>query len=191
MKVLILNGAHAGDSELAALQELLCAELRTRGHPANALVLRDISIAYCLGCFDCWLKTPGVCRTHDAGPGVASEFINSDVVIFLTPVTFGGYSSELKKALDRVMGLVSPFFIRVEGEVHHKERYEQYPRLLAIGLMEEGNPEKETIFHALVHRNAINMHSPWYASRVFYRHHPPEEISEVMRLTLAQMESAA
>lgn len=192
MKILILNGAHAADTELDALQELLCTELRARGHPANALVLRNIPVAYCLGCYDCWLKTPGVCRTRDAGPGIASEFINSDVVFFLTPVTFGGYSSQLKKALDRTVGLIlSPFFTRIDGEVHHQVRYDAYPKLVAIGLMDEGNPEEETIFHTLVHRNAINLHSPWYASRVFYRQHPANEINDVLRLTLAQMESAA
>ena len=103
--------------------------LKRRGHAVQSFQLRDTPIAYCRGCFNCWIKTPGICRTRDAGRYVARAFRASDAVFFLTPVTFGGYSSELKKALDRCIGLVAPFSTRVRGEVHHRRRYAAYPRL--------------------------------------------------------------
>ncbi len=169
MNALILNGTHPGDGELdrvavAVRQELVAVGLRTR-----ALVLHQTPIAYCQGCFECWTKTPGVCKTSDAGREVAAAFIASDLVTFLTPVTFGGYSSELKKALDRIIGLVMPFFMRIDGEMHHRPRYERYPALVALGVLPAPQAEDERIFHTLVQRNAINMHAPWHASRVVYR----------------------
>ena len=103
------------------VQGQFCEEHHVRGCPVREGVVPS--------------EGPGRRRTHDAGPDVARTFINSDVVYLLTPVTFGGYSSELKKALDRIIGLASPFFVRIDGEFHHKTRYERYPRLVVIGVV--------------------------------------------------------
>jgi hypothetical protein len=168
MRALVLNGGYHDGHPLDAIQETLLEELRLRGWRAEAVVLRDVPIAYCTGCFECWTKTPGVCKIVDAGRDLARSWIQSDLVVVLTPVTFGGYSSEFKKALDRVICLVSPFFTRIAGEVHHRRRYARYPALLVIGWLPEPEPEEEVIFHTLVRRNARNMHVPDFASGVVH-----------------------
>jgi hypothetical protein len=191
MNALLLDGSLPGDVQLGEVQHALAGELGTRGHTTRTLVLREAPIAYCQGCFDCWVRSPGLCRTDDAGRDVARAFIQSDVVVFLTPVTFGGYSSELKKAIDRLICLVSPFFTRVQGEVHHQMRYGSYPRLLAIGVLPEPCAEEESVFHALVRRNAINMHAPWHASRTVYRSLAADAVAAVLRAAVLDMERAA
>jgi multimeric flavodoxin WrbA len=142
MKVTILNGALAGDSLVdhaaAALRDSLLAE----GRRVTPWALRDEKIAYCLGCFECWTKTPGLCRIDDAGRDVAANVIGSDLTIYLTPITFGGYSSELKKAVDRIICLISPFFTRFDGEVHPRARYARYPDLLGVGVLPASHPER-------------------------------------------------
>jgi hypothetical protein len=167
-RALVLNGGLVAGPELDAAQVLLLRALGERGYAVSTLVLRELTIAPCRGCFECWVRTPGRCGTRDGAADVARAFIGSDLVAFLTPVTFGGYSSELKKALDRIIGLLSPFFTRVQGEVHHRKRYARYPALVAIGLLPEPCAGEEEIFHALARRNAINMHAPACASRVLY-----------------------
>lgn len=173
MKANILNGALPGDSFVdaagAALQEALQAE----GWSVTSWILRDEKIAYCLGCFECWTKTPGVCRIDDAGRDVAASLIAGDLTIYLTPVTFGGYSSALKQAVDRSICLISPFFTRIDGEVHHQVRYERYPALLGVGVLPAPHPAQEQIFHTLVGRNAINLHAPRHDSVVIYRSQDP------------------
>ncbi len=191
MNALILNGAHPGDAELDRVEDVLRQELAGAGLQARALVLHRTPIAYCQGCFECWMKTPGVCKTNDAGREIAAAFIASRLVVFLTPVTFGGYSSELKKALDRIIGLVSPMFERIAGEVHHRARYERYPALLALGVLPEPDADDERIFHALVARNALNMHAPWHASRVIYRGDAAPAARAAIRPLLAGLVSAA
>lgn len=166
MNALILRGDRAGDRQLVAVHNALAAELEAQGYHTRSILLRDTRIAYCRGCFQCWVKTPGVCRTHDRAADVASSFVHSDVVVLLTQITFGGYSSEMKKALDRMIGIVSPFFTRVHGEVHHEKRYGSYPRIIAIGTLPTHCVEEEATFHALVARNAINMHAPAHTSHV-------------------------
>jgi len=167
MKALILNGSAEADGTCQKAQERLGAELRQRGWEVDALILRDMAIAPCRGCFGCWVKTPGLCVIKDAGRDVARRVIHSDLVALVTPVTFGGHSSELKKALDRsACPLLLPDFTRVGGEIHHKRRYDRYPALLGVGVLAREDDESETIFRSQVGRNAIDLHSPAHAAGV-------------------------
>jgi hypothetical protein len=163
-KALILNGFAAEDAGGAKLREALMAELGSDKWSNREFVLRDEKIAYCIGCSGCWLKTPGECLVDDAGREVAKALVQSDLVIFLTPVTFGGYSSDLKKALDRIIPIISPFFAKVNGETHHEKRYDRYPKMLALGLLPEADDAATTIFKTIHARNAINAYAPAAAS---------------------------
>jgi hypothetical protein len=121
-----------------------------------------------MGCFGCWIKTPGVCVIDDAGRDIARRMIHSDVVVYLTPLMFGGYSSELKKAIDRSIPNISPLFRLMKREVHHAKRYPRNPRLAGIGICSNGpvDPDEEDLFETLVGRNAINLHAPASAAGV-------------------------
>jgi NAD(P)H-dependent FMN reductase len=148
MRAIILNGGRSSDDGADGVENVVTAALADRECESDSLVLRHIPIAYCQGCFECWVKTPGVCKIVDAGRGVAQAIIRADLVIAVTPITFGGYSSELKKAIDRTICLVSPFFRRIEHEVHHRRRYDRYPAWLGIGLLPAPAADEERIFRA-------------------------------------------
>jgi multimeric flavodoxin WrbA len=183
MKAVILNGALRGDQGLAPVEQSIDAALTVRGWGVERILLRDRPIAHCQECFECWVKTPGLCKTKDAAREVTRALIQSDLVVLLSPVTFGGYSSEIKKALDRSIGIVSPFLTRIHGEVHHEARYARYPLLLGVGVMAEGDEDQEGIFATLVSRNALNFHAPAYAVGFVQRHLPQEQMwSTVGRL---------
>ena len=120
MKATLLNGALPGDTFVDAVAAALMETLQAEGRTVTRWTLRDERIAYCLGCFECWTKSPGLCRIDDAGREVPASIIGGDLAVYLTPITFGGYSSALKKAVDRSICLISPFFTRIDGEVHHR-----------------------------------------------------------------------
>lgn len=134
MKALILNGSPKCDPLAEKICVSLFEELKEQHYEGNLLNLADIEIAPCLGCFGCWVKTPGVCVIDDAGRNVARTYIQSGMVVFISPITFGGYSYELKKVFDRLIPILSPFFKNIGGEIHHKMRYKRYPRFLVIGV---------------------------------------------------------
>ncbi len=57
MNITILNGntdSSAFDSYLADLR----SSLEGNNHRVTQLDLRDLELKYCIGCFDCWTKTP-------------------------------------------------------------------------------------------------------------------------------------
>lgn len=176
MKAVILDGSREDDGALGSVHRFVLDELAGMGWETEAYLLRDSDISYCRGCFECWVKTPGVCVSTGVGRDIAKSVAQSDLTVFLTPITFGGYSSELKKAVDHLIGLLSPFFMRIGGETHHKPRYAKYPRLLGLGTLPAADRESERIFTTLVERNAINMHSPSHAAGVILNHSPPSEV---------------
>ena len=171
MKATILNGAGRDEAPVDHVSRLIAAELESIAWMVTPLTIRDIRSAHCLGCFDCWVKTPGICAIADPGRDISRMFIQSDMVVFVTAVRFGGYSAELKKAIDRIIGLVSPFFIQKNGETHHKLRYDHYPRLMVVGTMPHADPESEKIFTTLAVRNALNFHPPAYSVGILSQEH--------------------
>lgn len=190
MKALVLNGERRGESTLSLVQETITETLSSRGWQAETILLRAKKIARCAGCFGCWTKTPGICVIDDFGKEIARKAAQSDFVVFLTAVTFGGYSSELKKAVDRfACPMLLPFFTRIGGEVHHKARYASLPGLIGIGVLPSPDEESERIFRELVKRNALNFHSPVALAAVYYGSQDPEQVREGLRSLLRDMKA--
>ena len=167
--VLLLDGRRDDDATLVAVRAALDVGLNACGLTVDSWVLRDEAIAPCTGCFGCWVKTPGVCVNRDAGRSVAARFMSSDLLVYLTPVTFGGYSSELKKAVDHIIPVLLPHFCKLDGDTRHKLRYTKYPDFLAVGVATHSalDPAAEAeTFRALAARNALNLRPGRWAAGV-------------------------
>jgi multimeric flavodoxin WrbA len=113
-------------------------------------------IEACLGCFCCWVTTPGECIINDNEKYILVDAASSDLLIFLTQISFGGYSSVTKKVLDRMIPMVLPLVEMVDGEVHHIARYKKNPCLLFFGEMTAANRRNEVTFRRLVERTGLN-----------------------------------
>ena len=187
MKATILNGSNKDDKGLANIHSIIVNELSSNDWEVESFILHEMKIAYCLGCFECWVKTPGECRYNDDGREIAKQFIQSDLIVFLTPITFGGYSAELKKVLDRIICLILPFFMKINGEVHHKKRYDKYPRLLGLGVLPREDKQSEQIFTSLVNRNSINMHSPAHKGAVIISNQGTDTIKQEIQSCFSQL----
>ena len=182
MSILILDGFPAESS--SKLQALL---LEAEAAPeVEYISLAKTEIRHCQGCFSCWLITPGECVIQDAGNDIARKYINSDAVILLTPVTFGGYSSVLKKALDRMIPNICGLFTQYQGETHHVRRYSRYPALVILGVQDIVDQEAADIFHELAYRNSLNLYPTTMASYVFNEATETEQLRADLRAILAQ-----
>ena len=176
MHVLILDGSTAEDQLGARVGRSLTDDLKKRGDSVEHLAIRDLKIANCTGCFDCWLRTPGLCRNQDDNRRVASAMVNCDRLIFLTPITFGNYSALLKRGVDHLIQNISPNFVKVQGETHHKKRYDHYPDFFVLGWLERPDQQAEAVFTSLVRRNAINFYAEHSGCDIFYPEHSDGEI---------------
>jgi len=117
LSVVIFNGSLNDNSSLFPIQNVLENQLKAIGMNTNKYILNQIEIKSCIGCFRCWDTTPGICSgvKGDTGEEIKKEVVNSDLLIFLTPITFGGYSSELKKIIERMLGILHPGVKVIKG----------------------------------------------------------------------------
>jgi hypothetical protein len=165
MRIVVLDGKTVDTSVSIEIEKQL--RLKLANHNICWIKLKDKKIKPCMGCFGCWIKTPGLCAiTDDDATDITREMINSDLLIELSPVTFGGYSFDLKKMLDRSIPILLPYFKRVKGEIHHHQRYEKLPRQLMVGYMDVCDPISAACYIELTGRNALNMQPPKWASVV-------------------------
>lgn len=178
MSYLILNGMFKDDSFIPKIEKIVSEEFQKQNINGETIILHEHDIKPCLGCFKCWVQTPGICIIDDYGREVAKKNIQSDNLVYITPITFGGYSAELKKAVDRSIGLISPYFRVYKDEIHHETRYDRYPNLFVFGVLENPNPEEEKIFSTLVKRNVLNNFAPKHSSQVIYY---SDDESEIIR----------
>ena len=185
MSYVILNGMYKDDPFIPEINKTIIDELQKNNFAGESIVLHEQDIKPCLGCFKCWVQTPGICIIDDYGREVAKKMIQSDFLVYITPINYGGYSAELKKALDRSIGLLSPFFRVHEKEIHHETRYDKYPNLVVIGTLEKPNAEQEEIFTTIVKRNVLNLFSPKYSSQVIYKNDDDDTITKKIKDSLA------
>ncbi|MEW6082515.1 MAG: flavodoxin family protein [Bacillota bacterium] len=186
MKAVVLNGARGEDACLTGVLAVLVESLKAPGHDVDVLDLDGMSVADCRGCFGCWVKTPGVCVIHDDGLEALRAVAQCDILVFLSPVTFGGYSSVLKKGVDRLIGNILPYFVKAGSEIHHAPRYHRCLGLAAMGVQDSPCEEEARIFRALVSRNAINLQAAGHSSVVVTRDAPEAAVALAIRYMLEE-----
>jgi len=187
MKILLLDGSCKDENYNDRLFQVAHHTLQASGHNLKTYDLSQLTIAPCLGCFGCWIKTPGECIIHDDGRLIAKELMQNDVVVFFTPIVFGGYSSELKKALDRFIPNILPFFRIHQNEIHHVPRYSCYPDLIFLGTLTEKDQSLEHTFYQLNQRNVLNMYPTYFSSTVIYEHQTDDEIKKHLEKVLKEV----
>jgi multimeric flavodoxin WrbA len=160
MQAFILDALSHQDNFQQLLRKELINTLENKGHQHTHAELEYFDFKPCRGCFGCWTHEPGQCVFKDGVQDFTRKMINCDLVVQISPISFGGYSYHLKKVLDRSISLISPLFTTIGGETHHKKRYEKYPSLASIGICHETDSEIIDIYSTLVTRHSINLHSP-------------------------------
>lgn len=184
-----LDGRQAGDEDLAPAYAVLIDLLNQAGAEVRTFPLRELKLAHCIGCFACWLETPGLCRFPDAGREIAQAVVESDTVILFTPASFGGYAPQLKLMVDRFLPTLLPYFGVYHGEVHHRPRYARYPRWVGVGVQRARDAEEARLFQLVVGRNAINFHAPSYAAEVVQSSDDRARLQHSLRLALDRQDA--
>jgi len=157
MKILILCDRESGTESGFNLRLRVEEVLKQVGCEVQTIVLNSDEIKPCIGCFGCWVRTPGLCViTNDCANEISRVFMRSDAVVLLTRITYGGFTSDLKAFLDRSIPNILPYFEMYRGKMHHRMRYDRFPWWIAVGYGESLESELE-IFRELSERNALNL----------------------------------
>ncbi|KOA18710.1 hypothetical protein CLHOM_29940 [Clostridium homopropionicum DSM 5847] len=161
MKTLLLYDEASKNFNGVNLVEEVTSSLNSKGFTTKLRKIIDSEFKPCIGCFGCWVKTPGLCVLQgDEANEINNYVINSQLLVILTQIQYGSYSKDIKKYLDRQIPNISPFFTIIKGETHHQKRYNSYPCFVGIGYSTNVSETEEKTFKTLVKRNSINLHTP-------------------------------
>lgn len=119
-------------------------------------------IRNCIGCFGCWIKTPGKCVLKDGYEHMGELLSKTDKVIIISQCYYGGYSPFVKNVLDRSISILLPFFVTRKDETHHKRRYKKEFELSVFFYGDSISQAEMEIAKKLVKANCVNMHVSQY-----------------------------
>lgn len=113
------------ETTLTAIQETYLKE-----YPTATVGIENIpldNLKDCIGCWSCWVKTPGLCIHKDSMSTTYSSLVKSDIVLFAMSTAKGFISGPCKTFIDRLIPLFHPYFRLDKGEMMHVKRYDEYP----------------------------------------------------------------
>lgn len=121
------------------------------------VVSNNGKIKPCMGCFDCWIKTPGECIIKNDGYNhIGAMYGNSDEIIVISECRYGAVSPFVKNVMDRSIAYILPYFIIRNGEMHHKMRYQNSPSM-SWYLYGDINEEEKTTIINTINGNMLNL----------------------------------
>jgi len=132
MKVCVLYSNPTEHEGLQKYWKLLTQDLPSSEGSLSAIDLKEYPLQHCIGCWNCWWKKPGACTLKDSLGDILELYMDSDLVLFLSPLMMGTISSELKYFIERMIPLVHPYISIVDRECHHRKRYSSYPDIAAV-----------------------------------------------------------
>lgn len=159
--VLALNGSpRVGASCTWKIMKPLLAGMGEAGATVQSIHVRDLGLEPCIGCYSCWVQTPGRCIHADGMERALAAWARADLVVFGTPVYHGCMTGTMKSFLDRLLPRYEPWLIpspHLSGATGHPARSPEPTRMVLVSPC--GFPGFHN-FDALVHtfRHIARMH---------------------------------
>ena len=118
--------------------------------------LSQKKVTPCVGCFGCWVKTPGRCVIRDDALQIYPLIARSRRVLYVSRVVFGSWAPPMKAMLERSLPIQQAFLRPHMGETHHVQRLVEEKDAVILAYGPESQEEKD-LFRRLVERNRRNM----------------------------------
>lgn len=121
------------------------------------IISDDDTIHHCIGCFGCWIKTPGACIIRDKYGDMGEYLSKCQEVILISKCCYGGFSPFVKNVLDRSISYIHPYFVIRNGEMHHRRRYKNHIDMRVWFYGENITEKEKQTSEKLVKANSINL----------------------------------
>ncbi len=120
------------------------------------IISPESDIHNCIGCFGCWVKTPGKCVIKDGYENMGQYLSRSEQIIYISECCYGSVSPFVKMVQDRSLAYIHPYFEIRNGEMHHKRRYENVITVSAYFYGENISEKEKITAERIVRANAVN-----------------------------------
>ncbi len=134
------------------------------------VVFDDGTIQPCIGCFGCWIKTPGRCVLDDGYENLGELLSHCEQLTVLSQCVYGGFSPFVKNVFDRSISYVQPGFVLKNKQMHHRRRYDNVIRLRALFYGQNLTNQERATAVDLVYANALNFDA--HVAEISFRDRP-------------------
>lgn len=101
----------------------------------------SMKISHCMGCNQCWLKTPGVCAINDDYKQIIRQLADAQNLWLVTDTKFGFLDYRGKRVMDRIMPMLNMYIEFRDGWMRHQLRYQA----LNVGVIYKGDGDQELL----------------------------------------------
>lgn len=95
----------------------------------------SMKILHCIGCNQCWLKTPGVCAIKDDYEEIIRKLVKAQNIWLVADTRFGFLDYRGKCIMDRIMPMLNVNVEIRDGWMRHQLRY----HALNVGVLYRGD----------------------------------------------------
>ncbi len=144
MRIIAFNSSPRDNrtSKTEIVLQSFLAGARRAGAETETLYLRNYKIRHCLGCFSCWIKTPGRCvQKDDMAEELFDRYLAADLAVLATPLYHYNMNARMKMFIERTLPMVDPMFQDRGQRTGHTFRFERVPRVAVVSVC--GFPEPE------------------------------------------------
>lgn len=161
MKIIAFNGSPRGKlGNTYIMVEEFLEGAKESGAQVEQVLLSEKKISNCLGCFGCWIKTPGECVIADDMKLLLEKILTTDIIVFATPLYVDNVTGLMKNFMDRILPLGDPHFVQDEkGECRHPARHGKTPKIAVISNCAFPEQSQFQVLQLLFKRIARNMHT--------------------------------
>lgn len=107
MKITILNGSPRKENT-QAMAEAFAEGAKAAGHEVEILNVGKMKIGGCLGCEYCHGKGEGKCVQKDDMEKVIPAYLESDMIVFATPIYYFNITAQMAAAIQRIYAIGKP-----------------------------------------------------------------------------------
>jgi multimeric flavodoxin WrbA len=120
MKVLAINGSpHGEKGNTALILTQFLDGMKLAGAEVELFYTKKMKINPCLGEYNCWFKTPGVCSQKDDMQELVPKLMAADILVLATPLYVDGMTGPMKNLLDRAIPIGDPVIEIRDGHCRH------------------------------------------------------------------------
>ena len=107
MKITIFNGSPRKENTFA-MAAAFAEGAKAAGHDVEILHVGRMKIAGCLGCEYCHTKGEGKCIQKDDMEKVIPAYLESDMIVFASPIYYFDMTAQLSAAIQRMYCIGKP-----------------------------------------------------------------------------------
>ena len=145
---LVLNTLETNDYTTEQIKALLA----DKDADIEIVDTADFKIKHCMGCNNCWLKTPGICSIKDDYEFIIKKMVKASNLWLVTDTEFGFVNYRGKRIMDRLMPMLNMTIEIRDGWERHQVRY----HAMNVGVIYKGNGNQE-LLEEWSERTAVNI----------------------------------